>query len=132
MTQFIDKLNNEKLLELLNRCNFKLYANDFDSGNGQYHENDYLVVYTWNHNFANREDYVDNQIHLKDFAIKDSVQNKAYLPEFYRFMIETFGNEWATKAVKFFETHKMLKHSELIKLYMYEINQKSANVNKDC
>ena len=128
MTNLVDQLKSEEIKELLNRLNFYLHANDFAKGNSQYHEDGYLVIHTWDHNFINETDYVDDYLFLGDYNLKHNTHKMSYLPIYFRFMIEKFGDEWTNKAITYFEKHNCPNRVKLIELLKEDVElQLKAN-----
>jgi len=127
---FIDKLNDEELKELLDRFDFMLFNNGFRKGCEKGHKAGDLVIRTWNHDYSSSEDYYNDILYISDYKVKHWLNEDKYEPIHYRFMIEKFEDEWVKKATEHFEKKKSIKKINMIKQIVEEVKKEKEEVSK--
>lgn len=116
--RYIKQLTEKDITKLLNKLEFELYENKGRTGNERFTEYDYLVISSWNHDFANADDFIDEFLYIEDYNINHWKNRKKYIPIFYDFMIRTFGKQWVKDALHNLKNKKATKlTSQLLDCY---------------
>ena len=128
---FIDKLSDKQLGELMRRCHFRTYCDGFRQGTDKFHQDGYLVIHTYDRDYASSKDYDEEKLYLADYDVKHWLKREEYLPIHHKFMIENFGDKWVEKAVSHFEKRKAPKRIALIMQLRQEVEKEKKQPKQE-